>query len=39
MVSGTLHRETDEVERLRKALGDDCVGTFDRMPAHTHAAR
>ncbi len=35
MVSGTLSRETDEVERLREALDDCCVGTFDRMPAHT----
>ncbi len=35
MVSGTLNRETDEIEKLRRALGDKCVGTFDRMPAHT----
>jgi len=35
MVSGTLNRETDEVEKLRRALGNHCVGTFDRMPAHT----
>lgn len=35
MVSGTLSRETDEVDKLRAALGKYCVGTFDRMPAHT----
>ncbi|HEY6982210.1 iron-containing alcohol dehydrogenase [Reyranella sp.] len=35
MVSGTLNRETDEIETLRRALGNHCVGTFDRMPAHT----
>src|SRR5258707_2064961 len=35
MVSGTLNRETDEVEKVRRALGNKCVGTFDRMPAHS----
>ena len=35
MVSGTLNRETDEIDRLRRALGNHCVGTFDRMPPHT----
>src|ERR1700748_3861356 len=35
MVSGTLNRETDEIERVRSALGHRCVGIFDRMPAHT----
>jgi maleylacetate reductase len=35
MVSGTLNRETDEIEKIRKALGPRCVGTFDKMPAHT----
>lgn len=35
MVSGTLNRETDEIDRIRRALGNQCVGTFDRMPAHT----
>jgi len=35
MVSGTLNRETDEIEKLRRALGNHCVGTFDKMPAHT----
>jgi maleylacetate reductase len=35
MASGTLNRETDEVEKVRRALGNKCVGTFDRMPAHS----
>ncbi len=35
MVSGTLNRETDEVEKVRLALGNKCVGTFNRMPAHS----
>ncbi len=38
MVSGTLNRQTDEVEKLRQALGNHCVGTFDRMPPHTPRA-
>src|SRR5689334_23663355 len=32
MVSGTLNRETDEIDKLRRALGNHCVGTFDKMP-------
>ena len=35
MVSGTLNRETDEIEKIRKALGPRCIGTFDTMPPHT----
>jgi maleylacetate reductase len=35
MASGTLDRETDEVEKLRQALGNKCVGTFASMPAHS----
>ena len=35
MVSGTLNRETDEVEKVRRALGNKCVGIFDKMPAHS----
>ena len=35
MVSGTLNRETDEIEKVRRALGNKCVGTFDNMPPHT----
>ncbi len=35
MVSGTLNRHTDELGRLRHALGSRCAGTFDAMPPHT----
>jgi maleylacetate reductase len=35
MVSGTLNRETDIIENIRRALGQRCVGLFDAMPAHT----
>src|SRR3954453_15137549 len=35
MVSGTLNRETGEIEKIRKSLGPRCVATFDAMPAHT----
>jgi maleylacetate reductase len=35
MVSGTLNRTTDEVEKLRRALGNRFAGLFDRMPPHT----
>jgi maleylacetate reductase len=35
MVSGTLNRETDEIEKIRKSLGSRCVATFDAMPPHT----
>jgi maleylacetate reductase len=35
MVSGTLHRETDEIGKIRAALGNRCVGVFDKMQAHT----
>lgn len=35
MVSGTLNRQTDEIEKIRKVLGARCVGTFDAMPPHT----
>src|SRR5260370_2500976 len=35
MVSGTLNGETDEIAELRRALGNHCVGTFDKMPPHT----
>ena len=35
MVSGTLNRETGEIEKIRRALGSRCVGTFDAMPPHT----
>jgi maleylacetate reductase len=35
MVSGTLNRNTDEIRKIRDALGSRCVGTFDAMPPHT----
>jgi maleylacetate reductase len=35
MVSGTLSRQTDEIDKIRKALGARCAGLFDAMPAHT----
>ena len=35
MVSGTLNRETDEIARVRRALGNRYAGIFDRMPPHT----
>ena len=38
MVSGTLNRETDEIGKIRRALGARCVATFDAMPAHTPRA-
>jgi maleylacetate reductase len=38
MVSGTLNRETDVIENIRRALGPRCVGTFDAMPPHTPRA-
>jgi maleylacetate reductase len=38
MVSGTLNRTTDEIEKIREALGPRCVGTFDAMPPHTPRA-
>jgi maleylacetate reductase len=38
MVSGTLNRSTDEIERIRAALGAACAGTFDAMPPHTPRA-
>jgi maleylacetate reductase len=35
MVSGTLNRTTPEIEHIRRALGNKCVGLFDQMPAHS----
>jgi len=35
MVSGTLNRETDVIENIRRILGPRGVGTFDAMPPHT----
>jgi maleylacetate reductase len=38
MVSGTLNRQTDEIEKIRAALGSRYAGTFDAMPPHTPRA-
>ena len=35
MVSGTLNRETDEIAKVRGALGNRYAGVFDHMPPHT----
>ncbi|WP_439401747.1 iron-containing alcohol dehydrogenase [Bradyrhizobium sp. DASA03068] len=35
MVSGTLNRQTDEIEKIKHALDGRCAGLFDAMPAHT----
>jgi maleylacetate reductase len=35
MVSGTLNRQTDEIEKIHRALGSRCVATFEAMPPHT----
>ena len=35
LISGTLNKTTDEIERVRKALGRRYAAEFDRMPAHT----
>ena len=35
MVSGTLNRETGEIAKLRRALGNKVAGEFDRMAPHT----
>src|SRR5215475_1831343 len=34
-VSNSLNTKTDIIEKVRRALGDRCVGTFDTMPPHT----
>jgi len=35
LTSGTLNRETDEVSKLRLALGDRVVGIYAKMAPHT----
>ncbi|MBO0738212.1 MAG: iron-containing alcohol dehydrogenase [Alphaproteobacteria bacterium] len=35
MASGTLNRTTDEITKVRRALGNRFAGIFDRMPPHT----
>jgi maleylacetate reductase len=39
LVSGTLDRETPEIENVRKALGNRHAGTFDAMLPHTPRQR
>jgi alcohol dehydrogenase class IV len=38
IVSGTMNRTTDEVAKVRTALGACYAGQYDRMPAHTPRA-
>jgi len=38
MVSSSLNRNTDEIDKVRRALGSRWAETFDRMPAHTPRA-
>jgi maleylacetate reductase len=35
IVSGTMNRTTDEVAKVRAALGARFAGLYDRMPSHT----
>ncbi|MCG8690901.1 MAG: iron-containing alcohol dehydrogenase [Minwuiales bacterium] len=35
IVSGTLNRETDVIDRVRAALGPRYAGLYDNVPAHT----
>lgn len=35
LVSGTLNRETEEIDTVRRALGNLYCGTHDDMPAHS----
>jgi len=35
MVSGTLNRTTDEITKVRQALGNRYAGVFDHIPPHT----
>ena len=38
LVSGTMNRTTDEVEKVRAALGSRYAGTYDGMPSSRRAA-
>ena len=38
MVSSSLNQNTDEINKVRRALGSRCAGTFDGMPTHTPRA-
>jgi maleylacetate reductase len=35
MVSSTLNKHTDEIELVRRELGNLCCGTFQAMAPHT----
>jgi maleylacetate reductase len=35
MVSNSLNKGTEEIEKVRRALGTRCAGSFDRMLPHT----
>lgn len=35
IVSGAMNRTTDEVAKMREALGSRYAGLYDRMPSHT----
>src|SRR4051812_3209309 len=35
IVSATMNRTTDEIAKVRAALGDRYAGLYDRMPPHT----
>lgn len=38
VASKSLNRKTDEIEKIRQALGDRCLGTFDNCIEHTPRA-
>jgi maleylacetate reductase len=38
MVSHTLNHKTEEIAKVRHALGNRCAGCFDQMPPHTPRA-
>ncbi|HEY0648996.1 iron-containing alcohol dehydrogenase, partial [Phenylobacterium sp.] len=38
VVSRTLNTTTDEIEMIRRKLGESCVGVFDGVPQHTTRA-
>ena len=35
LASGTLSRNTDEIDKIRRSLGNKCVGEFFYMSPHT----
>ena len=35
LASGTLNRNTDEIDKIRRSLGNKCVGEFFEMFSHT----